>query len=181
MDQLGNLGQLAAGLLDGLDVGSGLGQAEDGFGIEVDGGAAGHVVEGDGEGVNGFSEGQKVLELALLGGLVVVGIGGEHGVDAAHLAEAAGEAQQRARGVVGAAGPHRHTAGRGLGYDAQRQQPFLFVQRGRLACGPAGHQKVDAGVDLPVHQRPERRFIDRSIRPKGRNDSCTATRGFHDR
>src|SRR5580658_5119231 len=43
--QFGNLGQLAAGLLDCLDVGRGLSQAQDGLRVEVDAGAPRDIVE----------------------------------------------------------------------------------------------------------------------------------------
>jgi hypothetical protein len=71
------------------------------------------------------------------------------------LLEQLGVAQERARGVVGAASPHRNAAGRGIGYEADRMQPFLFVERGCFACRPAGHYEIDACVNLPVNQRAQ--------------------------
>ena len=76
--ELRDLRQLAAGFLDGLDVGRGPGQADDGLGLQVGGGAAGHVVEAHGQRIDRLGQRQEMLELAFLGGLVVVGIGGEH-------------------------------------------------------------------------------------------------------
>src|ERR1035441_11068795 len=36
-------------------------------------------------------------------------------------------------------------------------------ERGAFAGGPAGDQEVDAGLDLPADQAPERLFIERKI------------------
>ncbi len=74
-EELGDLHHVAAGFLDADDVGD-LGEAEDGGGFEVGAGAAGDVVEQDGQG-GGFGDGAEVLELAFLAGAVVVGVGGE--------------------------------------------------------------------------------------------------------
>jgi hypothetical protein len=79
-EQLGDLHDVAAGFLDADDVGN-LGEAEDGGGLEIDAGAAGDVVEQDGQ-VRGFRDGAEVLELAFLAGLVVVRVGGEEAVEA---------------------------------------------------------------------------------------------------
>ena len=81
-----NCGELAAGFLDGLNVVRRGGQARHGLRLEVGGGAAGHVVDADRERIDGAGEGQEVLKLAFLGGLVVVGIGGEHGAEALECA-----------------------------------------------------------------------------------------------
>jgi hypothetical protein len=94
-----------------------------------------------------------MLELAFLRGLVVVGIRRQYGIDAANLLEQLGLAQQRAGGVVGAAGPHGNTARCGVGNDADGMQPFLFIERCGFACGPAGYEEINTRVDLPVDQR----------------------------
>ena len=120
-----------------------------------------------------------MLKLALLRGLVVVGVGREHGVHAAQLLQPAHVAQQRAGRVMGAADPHRNPAGRRLDHGANRQQPLFLIQRGCFARRSAGDDKVDSRVNLPVHQRLQRRLVNRSVRPEGRYDRCTATCGFH--
>ena len=73
-DELGDLREVAAGLLDADDVGD-FGEAKDGVGLEVGTGAAGDVVEQDRQ-VGGLGDGAEVLLLAFLAGAVVVGIGG---------------------------------------------------------------------------------------------------------
>ena len=87
--------------------------------------------------------------------------------------------QQRARRVVRAPGPHRDAPRRRLDHEAHGVQPLVLVQRGRLARRPAGHQKVDSRLDLPVHQRPQRRLVHRSIRLERRNNCGTTTCRFH--
>ena len=151
--------QLATRFLDGLDIRRCLGKAEHGGGIKIYGGAAGHVVEDNGEWGDSFGEGQKVLKLAFLGRLVVVGIGRQHRVDAANLLEQLGVSQESARGVVSAACPHGNTSGSGVRHDADRKQPFLFIECGGLAGGPAGHEEIDACIDLPVDQGAHCLFI----------------------
>ena len=48
---------------------------------------------------------------------------------------------------------------------------MLFVrQRGTLARRSARHQKIDARIDLPLDQRPQRWFVERTIAPKGSNE-----------
>ena len=65
-------------------------------------------------------------------------------------------------GVVAAgAGQHRNFA---LGFferDLDHAQVLGARERGALAGGAAGHQEIDAGVDLPADQRAQRRFVER--------------------
>ena len=89
-----DLSDVSAGFFDGGDVGD-FGQADQGCGLQVDAGAAGNIVKNDGIS-GGFGDGAEVLELALLGGLVVVGRGGEDGV---HTLEATSEALATASAV----------------------------------------------------------------------------------
>src|ERR1700678_805862 len=110
--------------------------------------------------MHSLSQRQEMLKLALLGWFVVVGIGGKHGVDAADRTQPLSMTHERARGVVSASGPHRYSTRRRIGHDADREQPLVFVQRGRLASRTASHNEVDAGFDLPVHKRSQRRLID---------------------
>ena len=75
VNQLGDLGRLAAGLLDGLNVGRGSSQPDYCLWVEVYRRASGHVVERHRERVHSPRQSQKVLKLALLRRFVVVGIG----------------------------------------------------------------------------------------------------------
>ncbi len=40
--------------------------------------------------------------------------------------------------------------------DVDHAQPFFVTERRRFAGGAAGHQKIDAGLDLPRHQIAQR-------------------------
>ena len=46
--------------------------------------------------------------------------------------------------VVRAAAPYRNAAGSGFDDDAHRVEPLVFFERGGLAGGAAGDQKIDA-------------------------------------
>ena len=65
LHDLRDLRQLAAGFLDGLNVGRGRGEADHRLRLEIGGRAARHVVEADGQGVHGLGQRQEMLELAL--------------------------------------------------------------------------------------------------------------------
>jgi hypothetical protein len=181
MDELGNLGQLSAGFLDGLDVGRGLGKPEDSCGIEVDSGAAGNVIEGYRNGIDSSGEGEEVLELAFLSGLVVVGIGGENGIDAANLTEKCGEAEQGAGAVVSASGPNRNAACCSVHNYIDGEKPLVLIEGGGFAGGTASHQKVDSRFNLPVDERAQRLLVDCSIRLERRDYCRSATCRFHHR
>ena len=77
MDQPGDLGEVAAGFFDGLDVGCRPGQPRDGERLEVGGGTARHVVQAHWNGIDGLRQCQEMAVLAFLTRLVVVGVGGE--------------------------------------------------------------------------------------------------------
>ena len=66
------------------------------------------------------------------------------------------------RGVVAAgAGEDRHAAGRLVGQDLDDAHALGVGQRRALARRAAGHEEVDAGVDLPSAE-PRTRFSSRS-------------------
>ncbi len=77
-------------------------------------------------------------------------------------------------GVGAGAGDHRHAAGGDL--DAQLHHPaVLLVAEGRrLAGGAHRHQPVHPAGDLALHERAERRFVDRAVLERGdeRRDSA---------
>ena len=108
-EQVSDLYDVAGGLLDADDVGD-LGQAEYDGGLEVDAGAAGNVVEQDGQ-MRGFCDGAEVAELALLLGLVVVRVGGEDAVEAVELRKLFDVGDGLVGGVVRAAGKDRNASG----------------------------------------------------------------------
>ena len=179
MDQLSKLRQLPARLLDGLNVGRGSGQPDNGLWIEVHRRASWHVVERHRKRVHRLRQCQKVLKLSLLRRLVVVGVGRKHRAQTVYLLEFTGQVQQRASRVVGTSGPHRHSPASRLNNNADCPQPLFFVQRGRLAGRSAGHEKVDSRGNLPIHQRLERLFVNCPVRPEWRNNRCSATDGIH--
>ena len=69
--ELGKLGELSTGFLDGLDVSCRAGEAGDGLRLKVDAGAAGHVVDADWQRIDGAGEGEEMLELASVGAKVL--------------------------------------------------------------------------------------------------------------
>ena len=71
-----------------------------------------------------------MLELALLRGLVVIGIGRKHRRQARHAPQLRGLPYHHARRVVRAAGPHRNPPRRRVDDQPHRAQPLIFVQRG---------------------------------------------------
>ena len=135
------------------DVGM-LGQPERGGGPQIDGGAAGDVVEADRRGGR-VGDGDEVAEQAFLGGLVVVGRGAEDVVDARGCTCAG---FRRPRGAVsllvapamtGTRPPATSTTA------ATTRSRSRVVQGLRLAGRAAGHQEVDPFGDLPVDQRAQ--------------------------
>ncbi len=68
-------------------------------------------------------------------------------------------------GVVAArAGEHRDLAVGFFDRDLDHAQMLVAGERRALAGGAAGHQKIDAGLDLPADQRAQRRLIERADR-----------------
>ena len=120
-------------------------------GQEVDGGAAGDVVEADRAG-GGVGDGLEVADEALLRGLVVVGRGREDVVDA-EGAHSPGLVHGAAGVVAGGAGHHRHPAGRGLDDGGHDPLALAVVQGLGLAGGAARHEEVDPFGDLPLDER----------------------------
>ena len=157
----GDLSDVSAGFLDGGDVGQ-LGETQQGIGLDVDAGAAGDVVEHDGL-IDGFGDGLEVLVLALLGGLVVVGRGGEDGVDALDFGGFGGFADGLGGGVGGCTGDDGDASGGDLDGDLDDLAPFVVREGGSFSGGSAGNQEVDSGFDLPGYERAQRFVIDRSI------------------
>ena len=131
---------VAAGFLDADDVGTFVGEGEGGFCGEVDTGAAGHVVDDDGNG-RGFGDGAIVGEEAALVGLVVVGSDREEAADAFEVG--AGEGVGEAKGVVAAKAEHNGEA-TADGFDDEflHGGAFVFGHGGGLAGGAEGDDIV---------------------------------------
>src|SRR5581483_7754426 len=125
------------------------GETEDGFRQQVGAGAAGDVVEEDGQ-LDGFGDGAEVLELAFLSGLVVVGVGGEDAGEAVDARELFGVGDGLVGGVVRGSGEDGDAAGGGGDGDFDDAEPLLLGERGGLARGADGHEQVYAVGDLPV-------------------------------
>ena len=149
--ELADLGHVAGGFLNAGDVGVGFDEAEDGGWLKIGAGAAGYVVKDDGQ-LSGACDGGKVLELALLRGLVVVGIGAEDGGNAGDAGGEAGAFFCAAGGIVRTAGPDGDAAIGGLGDDAEDAEPFLVGEGRRFRSGAAGDEPVDAAGDLPLDE-----------------------------
>jgi len=129
----GKLRELATGLLNGLNVMRFRRQPKHRLRLEIRAGASGHVVDADGEGVNRFGEREGSAELALLRGLVVIGICGEDGTESVDALQKAGLANKCFGAVVGAAAPDGDAAGSGLDDDADCVEPLVFFE----SCGLA--------------------------------------------
>ena len=68
-------------------------------------------------------------------------------------------------GVVAArAGQHRNLALGLFDRDLDHAQMLGARERGALAGGAAGHQKIDARLNLPPDQPAQRRLVERQIR-----------------
>jgi len=142
--QLGELRELAAGFLDGLNISGRCGEARDSLRLEVRSGAAGHVVDADGQRIDSAREGDEVLVLAFLAGLVVVRVGRQNGAEARDALDQSSLADERLGGVVRAATPHRNTPGSGFDDDADGVKPLIFFKSSGFAGGAASHDKVNA-------------------------------------
>ncbi len=155
----GDLGDVSAGFLDGGDVGQ-RGETQQGVGLDVDSGAAGNVVEDDGLIIDGFGDGLEVLVLALLGGLVVVGRGGENGVYALDFGDLGGFVDGLGGGVGGGSGDDGNASGGDLDGGFDDPAPLVVREGGSFSGGSAGNQEVDSGFDLPGYERAQRFFVD---------------------
>ena len=78
------------------------------------------------------------------------------------------------RGVGSRAGDDGHASGRDFDRGVDYAQPFVVSERGSLAGGAAGHEKIDARFDLPRDQIAQGRVVDGAILMK-RSDECSAT------
>ena len=179
VDELGDLRELARGLFDGLNIGGGGGQAGGGFGLKVRGGAAGNVVEHDRQRIDGAGQGEEVLILALLRGLVVVGIRGENGGDAGYFLEPRGQAKEGAGGVVRATGPDGDAPGGGIDDGAEGLDPLLLFEGGGFTGRATGDDEVDAGLDLPFDESAKGVGVDRTVGAERSNDCSAQTSGIH--
>ncbi len=104
----------------------------------------------------------KMLIQALLGRLVIVRRHGKNSVYA-HVFQFFRELDHFGGVVAARAREHRHLP---LGFferDLDHAKVLEAGQRGAFAGGAAGHQKVDAGLDLPAHQYTQSVFIERKI------------------
>ncbi len=173
IDRFGDLGHVAAGFLDAHDVGN-LGEARQGCGFEVGGGASGHVVENDGLVADGFGNGFEMAVLAFLRGLVVVGRGGEDGVDSGARGDFFGFLDCVVRGVRRGSGDDGDASGGDFDGGVDHVEPFVVGERGRLAGGAAGNEKINAGLDLPRDQIAQGCVVDGAILMK-RSYECGAT------
>ena len=157
-----------------------LGKLRHGLGQQIAAGAAGHIVENDGQGAF-VCHGGEMGDKTVLGGLIVVGSDHQNGVRP-HLTGVAGVVQN-VLGVVGAgAGNDGNPSGRllyGVGDDL-----FLILRLngGVLAGGAHDHQAVDAGADLEFHKAAQSLIVDGTVGVHGGDDGSGHTgknRVFH--
>ena len=153
-------GDVGGGVLDADDVLQLLPAAGERRHLDVDDGAHRHVVDDDGD-VDGIVDGLEVAEEALLGRLVVIAGGVQHGVRA-HRLGVAGEIDRLRGGVGAGARDHRHALAGDLHAQLHHALVLLVAERRALARGPHGHQPVRALGDLPLDQAPERLLVERA-------------------
>src|SRR5580704_8107647 len=110
--------------------------------------------------MHGLGDGAEVLVLALLAGLVVVGIRRKDSGEALNAAELLGTVDRLARGVVGGSGEDRNAAVRGLNGDFDDAQPFGLRKSGGFAGCATGDQQRDTASDLPVNVGTEGGLIE---------------------
>ena len=161
---VGQEGEVAAGLLHAVDLGVG-GQHLVCIGGEGYAGAAGHVVEDDGQ-LGAVGDVFIVLDEAGLAGLVVVGGDMEQGVGSGVL----GVLRQvdGGGGVVRArAGNHLYPVVHPLDAELHGGDVFPDGHGGRLAGGAADAHRVHAGFDLSVDQLAEGVVVDGAVVVKG--------------
>jgi hypothetical protein len=119
-----------------------------------------------------------VLVEAFLGRLVVVG---RHGEEAAHAErlDIAHELDHLARVVAARAGQDRHAARRLLDHQLDDAQLLAMAERRRLAGRAARRHEVNARIDLPPHEPPDSRLVNRPVVPEGVTSAVpTPVNGF---
>ena len=151
-----------------------LGQSRQRGGFEVRGGASGHVVKNDRLVAHGLGNGLEMAVLAFLRGLVVVRRRGEDGVDSGARGNFFRLLDRVVRRVGRRSGDDGHAPGRDFDGRVDYVQPLVVRERGRLAGGAAGNQKINAGLDLPRDQIAQGSVVDRTILMK-RSYQCSAT------
>ena len=178
VDRFGDLRHVAAGFFDADDVGN-LGEARQGRGFEIGGGASGHVVENDRLVADGFGDGLEMAVLAFLRGLVVVGRGGEDAVDAGARGDFFRLLDGVVRGVGGRAGHDGDASGDDFDGGVDDVQPFVVGERGSLAGGAAGNQEINAGLDLPRDQIAQGSVVDGAVLMKRSYERSATSTELH--
>src|SRR5208282_3432265 len=170
-----HLRNASRGFLDADDVVD-FGEALHGGRLDVDAGAAGNVVKDDRQ-RNGCGDRFVVLVQALLRGLVVIRADGEDSGRAERFVVAC--ALDDFGGVVAAgAGNDAHPAARLFDRDLDDAVELRVRERRAFARGAAGHEEIDAGVDLALDETAQRLLIEGLVPPK-RSDQRRAASGKH--
>ena len=114
--------------------------------------------------------------LALLRGLVVVGRGGEDGVDSGARGDFFCLFDRVVRGVGGGAGDDGNASGCDFDGGVDHVEPFVVRESGSLAGGAAGNEEINAGFDLPCDQIAQGCVVDGAVLMKGSDEGgATAT------
>ena len=160
-----NLGDIAAGFLDGGNVGV-LGQHRSGSRLDIAAGAAGHIVEDQGLG-RSIRNGGKALNQAALGGLVVVR-GNHQQAIVVQLAGILGHGDGVGGIVRAGAGDGGHPAGDALDGVAQNFLMLRVVEGRSFAGGAGDHKGINALLDLPIDELAKSFIV--YTRSSGRGD-----------
>ena len=151
---------VAAGFLDADDIGV-LGQAQRRLRSEVGSGAAGHIVENQGDGA-GLGQAVVVGDNAGLAGLVVGGASRKHCGHSRQVG--AGEKGFGGGRIVAANAVHQgHPPGNVLFGHAQQLGFFGRAGGGRFAGGAIHHEVFHAAVDAEIEQPPPAGVVHREI------------------
>ena len=158
VEHVGDVLEVAGGLLDPDDVRVGAAQPPDGRRRDVDGGADGDVVDDDRQVGKLVGDASVPPEQALLLCPAVVGRDDERGGRAQALGFG-GQLQRLGHQRGPGAGQERHPPGDRRRRRAHHRDPFLDGLRGRLAGRAADRDPVRSVRKLPVDQPRDRRQV----------------------
>ena len=110
---------------------------------------------------------------------VVVGRGGEDGVDSGTSGDFLGFLHGFVRRVGRGSGNDRNAPRSDFDRGIDDVEPFVVGQRGRFASGAAGNEEINSRIDLPGDETAQARVVDGAVLMKRRDESGTAASELH--
>src|ERR1700741_4755496 len=132
-----------------------------------------HAVENNWQRDRG-GNGLVMVAQTVLGRLVVIRRYGEDAADS-NSPKLAGQHDDLGGVVPAGPGQNWHLALRGSHHNLHHPQVFLARQRRTLSRRAARNKEVHSGFDLALHEKPQRRLVQRTIQVKWRNQGGTAS------